>query len=460
MKTTNWFKILLVLFILCFSGEYVYSQRVRENFDFHWNFHKGDIAIKRAVKSGKQGGITDANIKVVAGEEVIIAYSDRNKVVEYKPSDWKNVNLPHDWLVEEPFVHDNTLGSSPASNGYLPVGIGFYRKEFEIPETDKGKEITVEFDGIFRNSTVWVNGHLMGSHSSGYIPSFYDLTDVLRYGDEGKNVILVKVDATDYEGWWYEGCGIYRHVWLTKTNKLHVARFGTYVMTPEVSEKEAAVNIETCIRNSDNSAKNVTLVSKIVDGEGKLLETQSSDIEIASLSQVKLVQNGTILRPLLWSPETPALYKLQTEIKENGIVVDRYETTFGVRTVEFTKNGFFLNGKHYPIKGTANHQDFAGVGVAVPDKLNEYRIKLLKEMGCNAYRSAHNPPSPELLDICDRLGMLVLDENRLLSSTEDGIKDLTTLIYRDRNHPSVFMWWKTRNHWRVPLWEPVFLRQW
>lgn len=440
MKTTNWFKILLVLFILCFSGEYVYSQRVRENFDFHWNFHKGDIAIKRAVKSGKQGGITDANIKVVAGEEVIIAYSDRNKVVEYKPSDWKNVNLPHDWLVEEPFVHDNTLGSSPASNGYLPVGIGFYRKEFEIPETDKGKEITVEFDGIFRNSTVWVNGHLMGSHSSGYIPSFYDLTDVLRYGDEGKNVILVKVDATDYEGWWYEGCGIYRHVWLTKTNKLHVARFGTYVMTPEVSEKEAAVNIETCIRNSDNSAKNVTLVSKIVDGEGKLLETQSSDIEIASLSQVKLVQNGTILRPLLWSPETPALYKLQTEIKENGIVVDRYETTFGVRTVEFTKNGFFLNGKHYPIKGTANHQDFAGVGVAVPDKLNEYRIKLLKEMGCNAYRSAHNPPSPELLDICDRLGMLVLDENRLLSSTEDGIKDLTTLIYRDRNHPSVFMW--------------------
>lgn len=440
MRNVHRIKMLVVLSALFFLGEAAYSQRIRENFDAHWNFHKGDIAMKRAVKAGKQGGITDAGIKVVTGEEVVIAYSDRNKVIDYKPDDWKCVNLPHDWLVEETFTNDKTLGSSPGANGYLPAGIGFYRKEFEIPETDKGRKITVEFDGIFRNSTVWVNGHLLGHHASGYVPSFYDVTDVLRYGDEGKNVILVKVDATDYEGWWYEGCGIYRHTWLTKTDKLHVERFGTYVTTPEISEEKAAVNIETCIRNSSDVQRKVTLVSKIVDGKGQVLQTQSSDVEIASLSQGRQMQRTTIPHPLLWSPETPNLYTLRTEIKENGKVIDCCETTFGVRTFEITQNGFLLNGRPYPIKGTANHQDFAGVGVAVPDKLNEYRIKLLKEMGCNAYRAAHNPPSPEVLDICDSLGMLVLDENRLLSSTEDGIKDLATLIYRDRNHPSVFMW--------------------
>ena len=157
------------------------------------------------------------------------------------------VNLPHDWVVEGSFVHDNSLGSQPAGNGYLPTGIGFYRKEFEIPEADKGKKISIEFDGIFRNSTVWVNGHLLGNHQSGYTPSNYDLTDVLRYGNEGKNVILVKVDASEYEGWWYEGGGIYRHVWLIKTDRLHVGRFGTYVTTPSISAEEAIVSIKTNI---------------------------------------------------------------------------------------------------------------------------------------------------------------------------------------------------------------------
>lgn len=412
----------------------------KENFDLNWYFYKGDIAIKRAVKAGKQGGLTDTNVKVITGDEAIIAYTDKNKVAAYKPSDWTNINLPHDWCVEGTFVHDNTIGSSPASNGYLPGGVGFYRKEFEVPETDIEKKITIEFDGIFRNSTVWVNGHLMGNHQSGYTPSNYDLTEVLRYGKEGKNVILVKVDATDYEGWWYEGCGIYRHVWLNKTDKLHVGRFGTYVTTPTVSINKAVVNIKTTLQNEYKERKNVSLISKIVDSKGAVLSTQSTSILIEPFSQLEVSQNETIQNPLLWSPETPNLYKVLTEVVEKGNIVDTYETTFGVRTVEITNTGFYLNGKLYPIKGTANHQDFAGVGVALPDKLNEYKIKLLKEMGSNGYRSAHNPPTPELLDICDRLGMLVLDENRLLSSTEDGMKDLTTLISRDRNHPSVFMW--------------------
>ena len=431
--------VILLLTLLLFSVP-SYSQRVRESFDWNWQFHKGDIAIKLAVKAGMQGGLSDVNVKRVEGEEVIIAYTDRNKVAEYKPADWQDVNLPHDWLVEEPIVHDNNIGSQPAGNGFRPTGIGFYRKEFEIPESDKGKKISIEFDGIFRNSTVWVNGHLMGNHPSGYVPSSYDLSDVLRYGSEGRNVILVKVDATDYEGWWYEGSGIYRHVWLIKTDKIHVARYGTFVTTPSISDKEAVVNIKTTLQNEYKSVKSVTLVSKIVDAQGQVLDRLTSSLPIKPFDQIEIEQEALVRNPALWSPETPVLYEVQTEVMENGKIVDTYETTFGIRTVEMRTDGFYLNGKLYPIKGTVNHQDFAGVGVALPDKIDEYKIKLLKEMGSNGYRSGHHPPTPEVLDICDRLGMLVLDENRHLWSSEIGIRDLTTLILRDRNHPSVFMW--------------------
>lgn len=188
------------------------SKRVKENIDFNWQFHKGNIAMKRSVKAGGQGGLMDANVKIVTSKDTVINYLDVNSATVFYPKDWQQVNLPHDWCVEGSFVHDDSFGSQPAGNEYLPMGIGFYRKEFEIPEADKGKKISIEFDGIFRNSTVWVNGHLLGNHLSGYTPSNYDLTDVLRYGNEGKNAILVKVDASEYEGWWYEGCGIYRHV--------------------------------------------------------------------------------------------------------------------------------------------------------------------------------------------------------------------------------------------------------
>jgi beta-galactosidase len=429
------FGLLLFLFLSAFNGiaqnlQTIPSKRTRENFDFNWQFHIGDIAMKCVVQAGGQGGLTDIKSDTI-----------------FNPGDWKEVNLPHDWCVEGTFVHDNSLGSQPAANGYLPAGIGFYRKEFEIPDTDKGKKIVIEFDGIFRNSTVWVNGHLMGNHLSGYTPSNYDLTDVLRYGNEGKNAILVKVDARDYEGWWYEGCGIYRHVWLTKTDRLHVVRFGTYVTTPAVSAEEATVSIKTTLKNEYEAVKNVTLVSKIVDDKGAVIDTRTSSQSIEPFSQTEISQAGSIQKPLLWSPETPNLYKVLTEVSENGNIVDTYETTFGVRTIEINRNGFFLNGKLYPVKGTANHQDFAGIGVALPEKINEYKIKLLKEMGSNGYRCAHHPPTPELLDICDRLGMLVLDENRHLSSSEDGLNDLTTILYRDRNHPSIFMWCMENEEW-------------
>ena len=423
------------------------SKRTKENFDFNWQFHLGDIAMKKAVKVGGQGGITDVNVQVIAKTDTTIDYTNVESAKILYLCDWKEVNLPHDWAIEGTFVHDNNLGSQPAGSGYLPTGIGFYRKEFEIPETDKGLKISIEFDGIFRNSTVWVNGHLLGNHLSGYIPSTYDLTDVLRYGNEGKNVILVKVDASEYEGWWYEGAGIYRHVWLIKTDRLHVDRFGTYITTPTVSDAEATVSIKTTLKNEHKTAKNITLVSKIIDNKGVVLDTKTSILSIPSFEQTEISHTGTVKKPLLWSPEMPNLYKVLTEVSENGSIIDNYETTFGVRTVEINKNGVFLNGKLYPVKGTCNHQDFAGIGVALPDKINWYKLKLLKEMGSNGYRCSHHPPTPELLDMCDSMGLLVLDENRHLSSSEDGLNDLTTMLYRDRNHPSIFMWCMENEEW-------------
>lgn len=308
------------------------SGRTKESFDFNWQFHKGDIVINRAVKAGKYGGLTDANVKVVEGEEIKIAYNDKNKAAPYNPKDWQDVSLPHDWCVEGQFINDHSkvIDGAPeglVSHGFLPVGIGFYRKEFEIPENDKGKKISIEFDGIFRNSTVWVNGHLMGNHLSGYIPSFYDLTDVLRYGDEGKNVILVKVDASDFEGWWYEGCGIYRHTWLVKTDKLHVARFGTFITTPSISENEATVDIQTTLQNEYKTAKNVTIISKVTDDAGNLLNSQTSTHAISPFTKIEINQQGKIQKPKLWSPETPNLYKILTEVVDNGKVIDTYETS-------------------------------------------------------------------------------------------------------------------------------------
>jgi beta-galactosidase len=429
----------LIFLYPAFGNTQIPEKRIRENFDFDWQFHKGDIVIKRVVRVG-QGGLTDVNPQVITKKDTVIDYTDFRNANVFKPSDWEEVNLPHDWLVEETYVHDDDLGSQPAGNGYLPTGVGFYRKEFEIPESYKGCKVSIEFDGIFRNSTVWVNGHLLGNHQSGYTPSNYDLTDVLRYGDEGKNIILVKVDARQFEGWWYEGCGIYRHVWLIKTDRLHVGRFGTYVTTPEVSADEATVSIKTMLKNEYKIVKTITLVSKIVDDKGSILDIKSSAQSIDPFCQKEISHEGAIKKPLLWSPETPNLYKILTEVLENGTLVDTYETTFGVRTVEINRDGVFLNGKLYPVKGTCNHQDFAGAGVALPDKINEYKIKLLKEMGSNGYRCSHNPPTPEVLNICDRLGMLVLDENRHLSSSEENLEDLKTLLYRDRNHPSIFMW--------------------
>ena len=387
------------------------------------------------MKGGMTGGLTDC-WGTKDGEWPDTVYRENQMDSALDPSQWTRVDLPHDWCVEGDF--DKT---AEHNHGFLPVGIGCYRQVFEVPASDLGRRIYVQFDGVMRNSTVWVNGHLMGTHPSGYTSFCYDLTDVLRYGEEGKNVIFVRVDAREYEGWWYDGCGIYRHVWLLKTDPLHVGHWGTYVTTPRITDQSAEVSIHTTLLNEYACEKPCELVSTIVDASGKTIATVSTGAAIAAGDERKLEQTVAVPQPKLWSPDTPYLYQVLTEVRSEDKVVDTYETPFGIRSIEFTADrGFLLNGKPLIIKGTCNHQDFAGLGAALPDRVIEYKIRLLKEMGSNAYRSSHHPPTPELLDICDRLGMLVMDENRKLDSSAEGVADLKSMLYRDRNHPCIILW--------------------
>lgn len=412
--------------------------RSRMGFDADWSFYQGELRIPYAVKAGMTGGITDVH-SLREGEWLDIAFNDRG--MGEQQLDWTAISLPHDWCVGQQYVQDELLGSRDGSHGYLPGGTGFYRKTFELPEDAAGSKWTVRFDGVSGTSTVWVNGHLIGSHHGGYIGFSYDLSDVLRYGEEGRNVILVKVDATECEGWWYEGCGIYRHVWLEKTDRLHVAEYGTYITTPEVAKAKAAVNIRTRIRNDYTEGRQIRLRTDIYDASGRLVCTQSADAYADWYAETELAQRFEVEQPLVWGIESPYLYKAESIVSYEGEELDRYVTTFGIRSIRFDpQEGFFLNGEPLLIKGTCNHQDFAGVGVALPDSLIEYKLRLLQEMGSNAYRSAHHPPTPELLEICDRIGMLVMNENRKLDSSPNGLSQLERLLYRDRNHPSVIIW--------------------
>lgn len=415
------------------------QSRSRECFDRDWFFHKGDIEVKYAIKAGMTGGITD-NGKREEGEWIEIAYMDKETAETALPKDWSRINIPHDYIVEGDVVNDPNLGSRPASHGYLPMGIGFYRKMFAIPPCDEGKSISIHFDGVMGVSTVWLNGHLLGTHDSGYTSFHYDISDVLRYGEEGNNVIVVKVDATRCEGWWYEGGGIYRHTWLQKTDRLHVAHWGTYVTTRVMTEQTAEVVIRTVVHNQYEEDRVCKLTSTLVNAEGVRIASQTVQVSVPWLTKRETEQSIWVSNPQLWSPERPYLYRIISQVSVDGNVVDVYETVFGIRTIAFTRDGFFLNNKPMLIQGTCNHQDFAGVGVALPDRLIAYKLELLKEMGCNAYRSAHHPPTPELLDMCDRIGLMVMDENRLLDSSPKGIADLESLILRDRNHPSIIIW--------------------
>ena len=377
-------------------------------------------------------------------------YGDGPAARNFDDRPWRIVDLPHDWCVELPFTADGGH-----SHGYRAIGInypgnsvGWYRKKFNIPNEDLGKKISIEFDGVHRNSKVWVNGFYLGTQASGYASFAYDITDYLNYG--GENVIAVRVDASMEEGWYYEGAGIVRSVWLLKTSPLHVDRYGTFVTT-DLQGNEAEIRIRTTLRNDDNERVDFSISELILDTKNKVLASGvHKNITLGPFQTQEFISNYRIQDPRLWSPEDPNLNRLVTDIYIHDQHVDQYETTFGIRTVRFNPDsGFFLNNKPVKILGTNLHQDHAGVGRAIPPQLHEYRISQLKKMGSNGVRTSHDPPDPAFLDACDRLGFLVLDENRLMGINREHLDLLENLIKRDRNHPSVIIWSLGNEEWAI-----------
>ncbi len=422
--------ILAILTPTLFAAE-TNSPREHLSLDANWKFHLGDDwpGALRLDKAGASGG--------PAAEK----FSD---------SSWRTVNLPHDWAVELPFDKnaDTSHGFKPVGPGFPNNNIGWYRRTFELPQEDSGKRIWLTFDGVFRDATVWVNGWLVTRHEGGYYPFREDITDIAHFG--GKNTVTVKVDASKFEGWFYEGAGIYRHVWLDKTAPVAIAPDGIFVYSKfkdNVPKGDAIICIETRLVNCGKPVSSVEINYEVLDPAGKSVATAisaDSSTDASLFTKEYTIENSGIMSissPELWSPENPKLYKLITTVSVDGKVVDRKESEFGIRTFAFDKDkGFLLNGQPYVLKGTCNHQDMAGVGAALPDALQYFRIAKLKEFGDNALRTSHNPPTPELLDACDHLGMIVMDESRLLGSDRENLQKWDDQIRRDRNHASVGIW--------------------
>lgn len=368
---------------------------------------------------------------------------------DYNDAHWRKLNLPHDWAVEGEFSKDNPSGTG---GGALPGGIGWYRKAFTADEADKGKRLRIDFDGAYMNSTVYINGHRLGTRPYGYISFGYDLTPYILWG--GQNVIAVRVDnAEQPNSRWYSGCGIYRNVWLTKLNPLHVAQWGTYVAAEEVTKSSARVMLRTTLQYDAQSTAKATLIAQILDAEDNVVGETSSQIEVSADAPKEVEQEILLKNPNLWSVDTPYLYKVKNIIKKDGKIVDTYYTPFGIRTFRFdARKGFMLNGEQVKINGVCMHHDLGCLGAAVNTRAIERQLEILKEMGCNGIRCSHNPPAPELLDLCDRMGFIVMDETfdmwRKRKTRHDYSRyfndwherDLTDLILRDRNHPSIFLW--------------------
>lgn len=415
--------------------------RERVNFDLGWRFAFGHAADRsRDFDPGNSEFSYLAKTGFASGAAAP-KFDDRA---------WRELDLPHDWAVEAPFDKraSNSHGSKAIGRNFPERSVGWYRKSFFVPESDLGKRVSLEFDGVFRDSQVWVNGHYLGREESGYDSFAYNVTEYLNYG--GENIVAVRVDASLEEGWFYEGAGIYRHVWLVKTSPLHVARHGTFV-TAEVNDGSALVTARVTICNEGRDPAEFQITHTIVGPDGsEVASKEANEATISPGESREYTLTIDVDRPQLWSLEAPNLYRLLTTIRAGDQLVDNYETTFGIRTIKFDPDeGFFLNGKHVRLYGTNNHQDHAGVGVAIPDALQEFRVARLKEVGCNAHRCSHNPPTPELLDVCDRLGMLVVNENRAMGTSSAQLRQLERLIRRDRNHPSVVLWSIGNEEWGI-----------
>lgn len=423
------------------------QQRTVEKIDTGWKFHFGSAS---SIEKDFRNGAEYFNYLTKAHG----IHNEGPYILKYDDADWEEVRIPHDWVVTLPFAPE-----ASHSHGYKTVGwkypetsVGWYRKVLHVDKADEGKHIELQFDGIFRNSELWVNGFYMGGERSGYISHTYDISDYLEYG--GDNVICVRADASLEEGWFYEGAGIYRDVWLRKTSPLHVKTFGTFVHLESGSvnlKAESRMSITAEVENSSLTTMTYSIRHTVIDAEGHAVSTYDAPASVSTIlpkQSQALTAAVSIPQPHLWDLDTPYLYILRTEVVADGEVTDTYETPFGVRTVEFSaERGFLLNGREVELKGVNCHQDHAGVGAAIPDGLQTWRVRQLKALGCNAYRASHNPMTPALLDACDREGILVIDENRLMGVNDYQLHQLEQMIRRDRNHPSVIMWSDGNEEW-------------
>jgi beta-galactosidase len=396
------------------------AARTRECFDFGWRFFQGDAP-------GAQSP-------------------------DFSDAGWQAVDLPHDWSIEGPISEKESSGGS---GGYVPTGIGWYRKSFDLQPFYKDKKILIEFDGVYQNSEVWINGHFLGKRPYGYIPFFYDLTPHLAIGQ--KNVVAVKVDNSRQPSCrWYSGSGIYRHTWFLATNRLHVAYWGTFVTAPRISKDAATVQIKTMVENDSEAGAVCTLVWSVLDEKGNDVQSAKATQEIDAKGAYEFVQQTKVENPTLWSVENPYLYISRVTVRVQDRILDSYDTPFGIREAVFDADkGFLLNGSRLKLNGVCLHHDAGCVGAAVPERVWERRLGALREMGCNAIRTSHNPYSAEFLDLCDRMGFLVMNEvfdewkvpkgqirgNGYSNCFDEWYeRDVTNFVHRDRNHPSVVLW--------------------
>ena len=392
--------------------------RSRENFNRDWRFHLGDV----------QGA----------------------EITEYADTAWRELDLPHDWSIEGEFSEQHP--ASPGG-GALPGGTGWYRKSFKVPEAARGQKVFIDFDGVYRNSEVWINGQFLGKRPNGYVSFRYDLTPHLKYG-KAVNVIAVKVDNSQQpNSRWYSGSGIYRNVWLVTVNEIHVDHWGTFVTTPEVTAERATVLVNATIMNTSSKSASLEIRTLLYDRDSALVSSSSGTLELSAGASGEFSDKLVVSDPDLWSVTSPNLYHAVTQVYHKKQLTDEYHTTLGIRSFIFdAEKGFSLNGNPMKIYGVCNHHDLGALGAAVNTRAMERQLELLKDMGCNGIRTSHNPPAPELLDLCDRMGFLVIDEafdmwkrpkNKFdyhLDWDMWHARDLQDQVLRDRNHPSVIVW--------------------
>ncbi len=435
--------LLIAFLMLTFAGKAQTCAREKIRLDEGWKF-----ALGHAADPQKDFGCGTEYFNYLTKANSI--HNEGPYSPKFDDKDWQSVRVPHDWVTTLPYASE-----ASHSHGYKTVGykypetsVGWYRKMINIPSEDLGKHISLQFDGIFRNAQVWFNGFWMGVEPSGYATQVYDVTEYVNYG--GDNLICVRADATFEEGWFYEGAGIYRDAWLVKTAAVSVAPFGTFVYA-DLKEPYASVvvHVETEVNNQSLESQTCEVSQRLLDADGnEVAKCSGASVSLQPKEIRGCKQQMTLENPHLWSTIDPYLYKVETTVKVAGKLIDVYETTTGIRDIAFDADkGFLLNGKQLKLKGVNLHQDHAGVGAAMPEALMVWRIKQLKKIGCNAYRSSHNPMTPALLDICDREGILVIDENRLAGINTEHQRLLEKMIKRDRNHPSIILWSDGNEEW-------------